>query len=242
VLHPEREPLEVLNSLKSMMGSADFAAQYQQSPTPAGGVIVQRDWLQRYLRAPEWQVGDRIVQSWDCASKEGALNDYSVCITALIRKRQTFILDVMRRQLTFPELAKCCKALAQQHRATVILIEDAASGTQLIQHLRHAPSHGVPTPIAVRPRGDKVTRLSGVSSRIEAGDLVLPTEALWLADFERELLGFPNRRYDDQVDALSQLPGWSSRPIDDMPIVGPIIYHGNGAISGRPDWMTGRDA
>ena len=242
LLHPGRESLEVLNSLKAAMGSAVFAAQFQQSPTPAGGLVVKRDWLQQFARPPEWQVGDQMVQSWDCASKEGALNDYSVCITALIRKRQIFILDIMRKQLTFPMLVKRCKALALQYGATAIVIEDAASGTQLIQHLRHEPSPGVPTPIIFRPKGDKITRLSGVSPRIEAGDLFLPTEAPWLADFERELLGFPNGRYDDQVDALSQLLSWSSRPLmDDSPIVGPIVFYRSGATSGEPSWRCDED-
>jgi len=31
-----------------------------------------------------------------------------------------------------------------------------------------------------------------------------PREAPWLLDFENELFGFPNNRYDDQVDALFQ--------------------------------------
>jgi YD repeat-containing protein len=36
----------------------------------------------------------------------------------------------------------------------------------------------------------------------EAGRILLPNEAPWLADFEHELLAFPYGGYDDQVDAL----------------------------------------
>ena len=43
------------------------------------------------------------------------------------------------------------------------------------------------------------------SAMIEAGHLLLPAEAPWLAELRSELLGFPNARHDDQVDALSQL-------------------------------------
>lgn len=43
---------------------------------------------------------------------------------------------------------------------------------------------------------------------IEAGQLFLPQEASWLAEFCSELLGFPNARHDDQVDALAQLMTW----------------------------------
>ena len=43
---------------------------------------------------------------------------------------------------------------------------------------------------------------------IEAGQLLLPREASWLAEFKHELLAFPSVRYDDQVDALTQLMLW----------------------------------
>jgi len=100
--------------------------------------------------------------------------------------------------------------LASRWEVGTLLIEDAASGAQLIQVLRHEAPRGVPTPIARKPEGDKETRFSAQTSRIEAGDLLLPDDAPWLAGFERELLGFPNLRHDDQVDALTQLLAWRS--------------------------------
>ena len=44
--------------------------------------------------------------------------------------------------------------------------------------------------------------------RFEAGRILLPSEAPWLADFEKELLDFPGGRYDDQVDALLLFLEW----------------------------------
>jgi predicted phage terminase large subunit-like protein len=179
------------------------------------------------------------VFSWDCASKEGVLNDYSVCITALVRKSEVYILDVLRERLIFPDLVKAVIRLSSRHQAPkVILIEDAASGTQLIQHLRREQPKGMPLPIPRRPDGDKVTRMSRASSRIEAGELLLPRDAPWLADFERELLGFPNARHNDQVDALSQLLNWShgNSYLDDVLLVGPIVIYGNGRVEGA-DWL-----
>jgi phage terminase large subunit-like protein len=67
-------------------------------------------------------------------------------------------------------------------------------------------------PIPCQPAGDKVTRLSGVSARIERGEVHLPVSAPWLVDFLHELLAFPNGRHDDQADALSQLLTWDLRP------------------------------
>jgi predicted phage terminase large subunit-like protein len=59
-------------------------------------------------------------------------------------------------------------------------------------------------------KADKETLMSQYLERFEAGRILLPTEASWLADFERELLEFPSGRYDDQVDALMLFLDWLS--------------------------------
>ena len=123
-------------------------------------------------------------------------------------RKDIYILNVLRRRMTMPALMATAIAQAQDHRANVLLIEDQASGTQLIQLLRAEALRGVPSPIARRPEGDKQSRAMGVSAMIEAGRVHLPAEAAWLAEFRSELLGFPNTRFDDQVDALSQLLDW----------------------------------
>jgi len=210
-LHPEREPVAQLDLQKRIMGSAVFSAQYQQAPVPAEGTLVQRAWFQRYKVVPEKGSGSQIVQSWDTASKEGPLNDWSVCVTALVRGRRVYVIDVFRAQLTFPALRRKVEELANRYRTNVLLIEDASSGAQLIQQLRVDAPQGVPLPIARKADGDKITRFSAQTVRIENGELQLPEEAPWLDGFERELLGFPNTRHDDQVDALTQLLAWSAR-------------------------------
>jgi predicted phage terminase large subunit-like protein len=149
-----------------------------------------------------------IVQSWDTASKDNSHSDWSVCITALVRGRDICIIDVHRARLVFPDLRSRSIELAH-HQTRVLLIEDQASGMQLIQTLRADSPRGVPSPIARRPETDKVSRVHGISAMIEAGRLHLPAEAPWLAEFTSELLSFPNGRYDDQVDALCQLLDWA---------------------------------
>lgn len=101
--------------------------------------------------------------------------------------------------------------LARLHEVRSLLIEDKASGQQLIQALRAGDDRGVPRPISRKPEADKYTRAAGVSSMVEAGQVFIPEDAHWLAEFKSELLGFPNARYDDQVDALVQMLDWSRR-------------------------------
>jgi hypothetical protein len=37
----------------------------------------------------------------------------------------------------------------------------------------------------------------------------LPKEADWLPELQREIVNFPNGRYDDQVDSISQFLYWA---------------------------------
>lgn len=234
VLHPEREPHDVLMEVKASMGSLAFAAQYQQEPMPAEGNVFRAAWLREYPAKDQTERWGEIVQSWDTAIKTGTNNDYSVCITSRIVNKEAQVLHVWRGKVEFPELVRTAVALAQQWRPGTILIEDKASGQQLLQELRSGHYSGVVDPIGRTPEHDKYSRAAGVSSMVESGKLILPNEAPWLDDFRRELLAFPNARNDDQVDALAQLLDWMRRqwvhePVDNA---GPILFtfHDDGSV------------
>jgi len=59
------------------------------------------------------------------------------------------------------------------------------------------------------PKSDKEARAARASGLIEAGRVLLPNEAAWLAAFESEIGGFPNIRHDDQVDSMTQFLNWA---------------------------------
>lgn len=209
LLHPARLPREVLERHRQDLGSYVFAAQYQQRPAPLDGGLVKWSWFPTYDVPPTRQPGDRIVQSWDTASKADEVHDYSVCTTWLVRRTEAWLLDLFRGRLEYPELRRRITADAANHRASLILIEDAGSGMHLLQDLRRASRLNV---VGNRPKDDKATRLMSASPLIEARRIALPAQAPWLANFRRELTLFPNSRYDDQVDSLTQFLGWFGRP------------------------------
>ena len=203
-LHPERESLETLEEQLETLGSRYFAAQYLQMPAPPGGSIVKAEWFQRYdlLNTPKF---DRIIQSWDTASRGSELADYSVCTTWGQIGKQLFLLHVLRKRLEYPELKRAVLSQAQIFDASTVLIEDAASGIALIQDLKN---DGFYTAEAVKPKGDKIIRLQAVTAMIEAGQVVIPAETSWLEDYLHELTMFPASKYDDQVDSTSQALGY----------------------------------
>ncbi len=207
ILHPEREPAEVLEQIKADMGSAAFSAQYQQRPVPVEGNLIKWRWLRVYAYPPAHGPDGRVIQSWDTAAKAGELNDYSVCTTWLMKGDDYYLLDVLRQRLEYPHLKKRVIEMARRYGAHSVLIEDKGSGTQLMQDLRFEKT-GV-RPIAITPDADKVTRMSNQSAHIEAGQVMLPETAPWLDEFKAEVMAFPNGRFDDQVDSLSQFLGWA---------------------------------
>lgn len=71
LLHPQREPQEVLDQVRRSQGSLTFQAQYQQEPVPAGGNVVQRGWLRFYEEADRPERFDRTIVSWDTARTAG---------------------------------------------------------------------------------------------------------------------------------------------------------------------------
>ena len=209
LLHPARLPADLLDRRRDELGSYVFAAQYQQRPAPLGGGLVKWDWFRTYDVAPQRQGGDRIVQSWDTASKAEEASDYSVCTTWLVRGAQAWLLDVCREKLEFPDLRRRIASEAQARSATLILIEDAGSGVQLIQDLRRNTRLNIR---GIVPKSDKATRLLGATPMIESGRVAIPVNAPWLAAFRNELLLFPAGKHDDQVDSLSQFLNWLANP------------------------------
>ena len=152
-------------------------------------------------------------------------NDYSVCTTWRADQDDVYLLHVFRGRLEYPELRRKVIALAQEHKCSRVLIEDAGPGMNLLQDLRHSPAPGTLRPIGVRPEGGKLERMAAQTAKIEAGHLHLPENALWLPEFLAEVLAFPNGRHDDQVDSVSQFLFWWQRENFrlNVPIVAPIF-------------------
>ena len=209
LLHPERLPRDLLEQRRIEQGSYVFAAQYQQRPAPLGGGIVKWDWFHSYDTPPKRIGGDKIVQSWDTASKANETNDYSVCTTWHVRGKMAWLLSVYRARLEFPALRRKILTLAAEWNTQIVLIEEAGSGVQLLQDIRYGNGFRAK---GIVPKDDKATRLLSVSHLIEAGNITVPAAAPWLAIFQREVTLFPNGKNDDQVDSLSQFLKWFAAP------------------------------
>lgn len=198
-LHAAREPLDVLEEIRRAQGSLVFSAQYQQAPIPPEGNIVKREWIKHYDNPPT--NFDMIVASWDTASTITETADYSVGTVWGAKGLNYYLLDLARGRLEVPDLRRRIIALAKQWEVHQTLIEDGDMGRAIVQDLRRDGHYDV----VLKPvRGDKQARFLAQSARFESGQIYVPRDAPWFADWLNELLAFPNGRHDDQVDSTSQ--------------------------------------
>jgi len=127
-----------------------------------------------------------------------------------VKDGHLWLLSVLRRRMDYYELKRVLKEEIARHRADVVLIEDRASGTQLIQELTRENVRGLKP---CQPVGDKQMRLWAQAATMEQGLVHLPRSAPWLDDYLRELTSFPNARFDDQVDSTTQALAWRAEPV-----------------------------
>jgi predicted phage terminase large subunit-like protein len=205
LLQPQRDSREAIDSLVREIGSRVWAAQYQQAPTPAEGNIIKAAWLARYDFPTAGRKFRRVVLSCDPAGKAGIRNDYTAITICGFDIKKIHLLHVTRGHWTVLQMRDRIKALVREWNVDLAIIEDTSSGMGLLQLLREEQLLNV---IGRRPKADKEVRMSQHEGRFEAGNILLPKEAPWLADFEAELLAFPSGRYDDQVDALLLFLDW----------------------------------
>ncbi len=197
-LWPEWFSIEKLMTTRASIGGRAFESLYQGNPTIAEGQIIKREWWQYYSLRPQFE---RIIHSWDIASKDKERNHYSVCTVWGEARNGYYLLGVWRAKVEFPELKRAAEALYDRDLPQWVIVEDASSGIPLIQELRRNTRLPV---LAIPAKGSKEARANSATPLIEAGRVYLPESAPWLYDFIEECSAFPNGANDDQVDSLTQ--------------------------------------
>lgn len=207
-------------AVKVRVGSRTWGSLYQGNPTPDTGNLFPIDNWARYTVAP-WIVRDdgarivpdagrdpdvELIQSWDAAFKALDTSDYVVGQVWLRRGAMLYLLDQVRRRMTFTESCQAMRDMtAKWPQAIAKLVEDKANGTAIIDSL-HTKVGGI---IAVEPVGSKYARASAITPLVESKNVVLPDpleveDCAWVTELTEEARDFPSGAHDDTVDAMSQ--------------------------------------
>lgn len=211
-LWPEYYTNEMMLNRKATIPARDWNSLFQGKPVDEEGNLLQLDQLTRYEEVPDKKTIRRITVSVDSASKAKERNDYTV-LTVWYEdvNRRHYLIDVIRRRVKYTELECLINDTAADYGAHAIIIEDMGSGIQYIQRTEDGQNNPPCPVIAIKTNNkSKEFRFDGVIPMIVVGNAVFPVSALWLAEFERELMAFPTGNYDDQVDSTSQYLNWVS--------------------------------
>ncbi|MES2223106.1 MAG: phage terminase large subunit [Acidobacteriota bacterium] len=174
-------------------------------PAALEGGMIKMSWFKTYKDAELLEPFEYIFQSWDTANKVTELSDYRVCTTWGVNKGRLYLLHVFRQRLEYPELKRAVLTQASAFTPKVVLIEDIASGTQLIQELIREGFHPA---TRYSTTMDKIMRMHTVTGTIENDLVYLPEKAEWLPSYIHEMGIFPHGKFDDRGDSTSQALDW----------------------------------
>ncbi len=209
LLFPGKFPQHTVDKLKRDMLPQQWEAQYQQRPIPAKGGLIRQEWCQqRYKWQPSWQTNTalprfrRIIASFDTANKAKKLNDPSVLgLWGEDERGNLYLLDIFKDRLEYADLEPRAVRFIQENKPNLTVIEDAASGAQLLSRLRRDGF----LVLGDQPYQDKHSRMAVQTPWFQTGKIWLPDDsAPFIQDYLLELWRFPQVKHDDQVDMTSQ--------------------------------------
>ncbi len=220
VLNPQHESREDLAQLEKDMGSRVFRQQYQQEGAPPEGDYIRWGDIQFYDTAPARADLLKVVISWDTALTEGANADYSVGTVWGYDGTAWLLLDVIRGRWNYSDLLSRVRLERERWAADAMLVEHAGSGIALLHELirdfrcQSAAAHHAPNCQALRIDSllPKQERIFSQVHRLYDGSAKFPREAAFMEAVRRELMAFPDGRYDDQVDSISQFLQYIALP------------------------------
>ena len=235
LLWPDFRNDKISQALAKDMLTHRAAGQLQQRPAAREGEMMKRHWWRFYDpklfrdeklkdRRPKFRT---VVQSVDTPLKDKESNDLVAIQAWGVVKADRYLLDLKKGHMNYSQAKR---AIIEQSRyvrklfptsAHYCLIENAGYGVELIDELKRELT-GVQK-ISRGSDGDKILRAESACSDLESGNCYLPGFRMGadefsmpdesrcpadIVDFIDSLAGFPNIKYDDDVDAWSQCMNW----------------------------------
>lgn len=202
LLDPVRMPLKILDDERVVLGAYGYAGQFDQSPSPRGGGIIQPSWFPLYDISKQPNTPVRFYL--DTAYTEKQENDQTAILAYKVFLGKIYILHCSAVRKRFPNLIdwliEYCDLLGYSPLSE-ILIEPKASGISIVQQMQASTTMNVdyaPTPI-----GDKKVRVEAIGPILRAGRVLFPdVKGGWVSETMGEYEAFPNGVNDDRVDVL----------------------------------------
>jgi predicted phage terminase large subunit-like protein len=213
-----------LEALRELDPTLYRQRRYGEWIEDSGESVFKREWWEERNRydPEDTRLVNRAVArfaSLDTANKIKETSAYSALSIGELQPDYTMPLrHVARKKLEFPELVDWTieelLPFKRDGKLKALYIEDAASGTQLIQTLRASgPAWLADLIVPVKPAG-KEESWKAASVWCKRGMAPLPEphqRAAWLHEWQEEVFSVPNTTYKDQADSFAMLVNETER-------------------------------
>ncbi len=194
-----RETPEFLHNIEREIGARNYAAQFLQEPLPTNYNLLGQEHIHYFEKMPD--KFDFFVHSWDSAIKISEKADYTVGTIWGIYRGKYYLIQMIRKKFVYSCLKNEIEKQINKYVPKFVLIEDKASGQQIIQDLKFSGFKNIK---AIRPTLDKLTRFASVTHLFESGAVLIPMHSVFNRVLISEITNFPNSKNDDIVDSISQ--------------------------------------
>ena len=203
---------ETVRLKTTKLGPYAYAGQFQQSPTPRAGMVIDPGWI---VDAANVRTDTcDLVMAWDLNYSSRDASDWTVGMVAAVDRdpelQRIHILDVVRAHLADEQHDLVIADQIRLWKPLLVGIERRAYEQQgatqdLIRRvmLRLEQAHVATTIEPVEADTDKLSRAMIIPGRAKAGLISANKRAAWWSDLSRELSVFPRGRHDDAVDCLA---------------------------------------
>lgn len=181
------------------------AALLDTRPRASHGLLLNPEDLREYTTNPRViKAGaDALYVSVDCTFKGTATADRVAILVGARMNDQMYILEGDSKRLTYSQTKAELRMYAARYPSATFIIEDKANGPAIIDELQS----DLPAIVAYNPTSSKNARAQVAASRTKQGIVHWPA-VKWcvnVAELKDEVVRYGEARYDDVMDAYSQL-------------------------------------
>ncbi|MFW1853019.1 phage terminase large subunit [Acinetobacter guillouiae] len=199
-LWPEKHTIQELNRME-LAAPYVFSGQYRQRPSPPAGGFFKPDNIEIVDALPSEILKE--VRAWDLASSENE-GDFTAGPRMVKGKDNIiYIVDMVHGQWGPDGVNRTIKLTAEMDGKKVVirLPQDPgqAGKSQAKSFITMLAGFSV---VVETVSGDKITRAQPFAAQVNVGNVKM-LRGPWNKTLIDELRNFPNAKYDDQVDGLS---------------------------------------
>jgi predicted phage terminase large subunit-like protein len=207
LLNPTRLSVKDVENLKREIPPHVYDSQYQQRPRIGGSGMCSIERLARYDKAPPFEL---TIHSWDIAATPDG--NFTVCTKWGTAKLPDlgdvlYLIDLVRIRVEIPDVREAIIMHDKLNKPDLIVIDGAGIGIGLYQDLWRKRYHHLylASQTSNHQQTKKIERFGKALLNKYDGRVQYLKSAPYLDSLFAEFAAFPNGKYDDQVDSVTQL-------------------------------------